>query len=74
MISSGIIKYSHQCSVIIYGSFFKSGMPLLSCMITVFKNTEVMGDVPDFVNLGGGEIRSNMSQCGGKEQGDSSSK
>ena len=34
-----------------------------------FKNIEVISDVPDFVNVGGGEIRSNMSQCGGKEQG-----
>jgi len=36
----------------------------------IFKNTEVISDVPDFVNVGVGEIRSNMSQCGGKEQGE----
>ena len=40
----------------------------------VFKNTEVISDVSDFVNVGGGEIRSNMSQYGGKEQGGGFSK
>lgn len=35
----------------------------------IFKNTEVISGVPAFVNVGGGEIRSNMLQCGGKEQG-----
>lgn len=40
----------------------------------IFKNTEVMGDVSDFVNVGGGEIRSIMSPGGGKEQGGGFSK
>lgn len=38
------------------------------------KTQEVTGDIPDFVNTGGGEIRSKTSRRGGKEQGGGFSK
>lgn len=38
-------------------------------IMPIFENTEVVDDVLDFANVGGGEIRSNMSRREGKEQG-----